>query len=292
MLNGLGEMELELELEGLGEFENELEGEFEGEFESEFEGEFENELEGEFEAELEGEFESEFEGEGEFEFESPHNPVNRIYPDAMMEHLGRAAMEAESEFEAAEHFLPLISLAASKLLPLAAKALPKIAGKVLPRVARAITRATPAMTRHVGHITRALHRNPQTRRLVRVIPSVARRAVTSIAKHVAAGHPMSPHKASRILARERRRVLGNPRIVRSVLHRAKQMDRRFHRHGGHLRPAGGHLHGAGGHLHAAGGAPLHARHAHRRVASLGLHGGGAVCPTCGRRRGQRRCVCC
>ena len=42
-----------------------------------------------------------------------------------MEHMGLAAMEAESEFEAAEHFLPLIPMVASKLLPLAAKVLPK-----------------------------------------------------------------------------------------------------------------------------------------------------------------------
>src|SRR5271154_3687174 len=155
MANGLGEMELELE--GEGEFESECEGEFE--------------------------FENEFEGP---------NPVNRIYPDAMMEHMGLAAMEAESEFEAAEHFLPLIPMVASKLLPLAAKALPKIAGKLLPRVARVIARATPRLTRSVAHLTRALHRNPQTRHLVRVVPSVARRAVASIVKQAAAGRPVSP----------------------------------------------------------------------------------------------------
>src|SRR5580698_9971755 len=114
MYTGLGEMELELE--GFGEFE----------------AEDESELEGELESELEDEFEGEFETEMEFEAEGP-NPVNKIYPDAMMEHLGRAAMNAESEDKAAEHFLPLIPLVASKLLPMAARALPKIAGKVLPR---------------------------------------------------------------------------------------------------------------------------------------------------------------
>ena len=54
----------------------------------------------ELESELEMEGEGEFELEGEFE--SMAGPVSRVYPDAMMEHLGLAAMEAETEFEAAE----------------------------------------------------------------------------------------------------------------------------------------------------------------------------------------------
>src|SRR5581483_8067684 len=100
MLSGLGETESELE----GEFEAEFAGEFEGagEGELEFEGQFEGAGEGECEFEAEGEFESEFESELE-----GLNPASRIYPDAMMEHMGLAAMEAETESEAAEHFLPL-----------------------------------------------------------------------------------------------------------------------------------------------------------------------------------------
>ena len=38
-----------------------------------------------------------------------------------MEHLGQLAAESESEDEAAEHFLPLVGMAASKLLPVVAQ---------------------------------------------------------------------------------------------------------------------------------------------------------------------------
>jgi hypothetical protein len=279
MANGLGELEMELELEGLGEAEGEFESELETEFESELETEFESELEGEFESEFETEGEAELELEGEFE--SMANPVSRVYSDSMMEHLGRAAMEAESEFEAAEHFLPLIPLVASKLLPLAAKALPRIASKVIPRVARVITRATPRLTRGVAHLTRTLHRDPRKRHLVRVIPSVARRAVTSIAKHVAAGRPVSPRHAVRILARENRRVLGNPKIVRSVLRRSHLADRRYHRLGGFP-----HLYGS--HPSRTGGMPLHRRYA----PPYAVGGMPRVCPICGAGRGVRRVCCC
>jgi hypothetical protein len=326
MANGLGEMELEAFGEGEDEFESELEGELEGEYEGEFEGEFESELEGELEGEYEGEFEGEFEFESEFE--GP-NPVNRIYPDAMMEHMGLAAMEAESEFEAAEHFLPLIPMVASKLLPLAAKALPKIAGKLLPRVARVITRATPRLTRSVAHLTRALHRNPQTRHLVRVVPSVARRAVASIVKQAAAGRPVSPAAATRILKLQRRYVLGNPKIRRLALRRSKHMDRGFHRAGGFGLLPGAHgrtyAPGVGGRFPGrwAGGRWIGGRWVPGRwgqggwaprVRTVGFGPGGVpasglparfrspgavrvgasrTCPTCGgMRAGRRMCCCC
>lgn len=301
MYTGLGEMELELE--GYGEFE--------AEDESELEGELESELEDEFEGEFESEFENEFETEMEFEAEGP-NPVNKIYPDAMMEHLGRAAMNAESEDEAAEHFLPLIPLVASKLLPMAARALPKIAGKVLPRVARAITRVTPGLTRTVSNLTRTLHRNPHTRQLVRVVPSVARRAVTAIAKRTAAGHPTSPRQAAHILAREHRRVMHNPQILRSVLRRSKVMDHKHHRLTGYRYGTHGHQHPHGYHRRAAG-VPARVPGSYAGVGSRGTvgwrgaagwggspgwggapRGGSRTCPTCGTQRiqGVRRTCCC
>jgi hypothetical protein len=147
----------------------------------------------------------------------------------MMEHLAHAAMEAESEHEAAEGFLPLIGLAAGKLLPLAAKALPRVAGRVLPRVAQAINRVTPRLTRSVGHLTRTLYRNPRTRPLLRVLPSVARRTVGTLFRHAAAGRPITPRQAVRTMAWHRRRVLSNPHTVGRVLRRSRLMDGRYHR---------------------------------------------------------------
>jgi len=291
--------ELELELEGLGEFEDEYEGNLEGELEAEFE--FESELESELGSALEGEFES-----------SGPNPVSRVYPDAMMEHMGLAAMEAETEYEAAEHFLPLVPLVASKILPLAAKAAPKIAAKVLPRVARAVSHVTPRLTQGVTHITHALHRNPQTRHLVRTIPAVARRAVTRIARHAAAGHPVTPHHAARILRNEHHRIMRNPKLVHAALRHAHKMDRHYHRMGGLAVPARGTLaHVTASHLHRAAhphgtaphlrSAPTHPPHpaalAHRyatphlrRLAGMHPH----ACPTCGShlRQGRTCCCCC
>jgi hypothetical protein len=206
--------------------------------------------------------ESELEGEFEHEFEGEISPVTRIYPDAMMEHMAVAAMEAENEHEAAEGFLPLIPLIAGKLLPMAAKLAPKIAGRLLPQVARSISRLTPQLTRGVGNLARTLYRNPQTRPLLRTIPSTARRAVTAIAKQAMAGHPVSPRGALQVLARTNHRMLSSPKLVNTVMQRGNLLDRQAHRLSG--LPAGT-GHGPSG---AQGGAGR-------------LRMGGRVCPGCG-----------
>jgi hypothetical protein len=204
--------------------------------------------------------ESEFEGEQEFEGEI--SPVTRVYPDAMMEHMALAAMEAENEHEAAEGFLPLIPLIAGKLLPMAARLAPKIAGRLLPKVARSISRVTPQLTRGVGNLARTLYRNPQTRPLLRTIPSTARRAVTTIAKQAAAGHPVSPQDALQVLARTNHRMLTSPKLVNSVMQRARLLDGQAHRLSG--LPAGT------GHGVSA---------AHGIAGQIRM--GGQVCPGCG-----------
>jgi hypothetical protein len=78
------------------------------------------------ESECEAEAEYEDEGEAAGEFEAGLNPIRRVYPDALMEHLGHAATETEDEAKD-EAFI-------GALLPLAAK--------VLPKVGRAVMKAT------------------------------------------------------------------------------------------------------------------------------------------------------
>jgi hypothetical protein len=252
-------------------YESELEAELEDEFEAELEDETEDELEGEdflggilgegedflgsilgesedFLGDILGEGEDEFESEDEFEDEDEISPIRKIYPDAVMEHLGELAAESESEDEAAEHFLPLVGMAASKLLPVVAKAVAPTARRILPKVAKLIVKATPRLTRGIGTVAKALHRHPQTRHLLRVVPGIARRTVGQIAHHAARGGHITPHTAVRTLAHQARRVLGTPRHRAQALRRHNHLERRFHTRGGlgtahpHLR-YGRHLRG-------------------------------------------------
>jgi hypothetical protein len=205
---------------------------------SELEMEALPELAGELESELE--MESELEGAGEFEaeMESEISPIRKIYPDALMEHLGELAAEAETEQEAAEHFLPLIGMAASKLLPVVARAIAPAAKKALPRIAKSLTRVTPQLTKGIGKIARGLHRRPGTRPLLRAVPTIARRTVHSIARQVAQRRPVTPRTAVRTLAQQTQRVLSSPRQRANALRQHQRLDQRFHGRlgGGMVRP--------------------------------------------------------
>jgi hypothetical protein len=156
--------------------------------------------------------------EGEFEV----NPMRKIYPDAMLEHLGHAAAETQSEAEA--------EALAGAMIPFAAR--------IVPRAAPALTRATPGLVCGISGVVRGLHRSPSTRPLLRVVPAIVRRTALSIAQQAARGVPVTPQTAVRALARQTLRVLGSPQQSASAFRRSRVLDRQFHRiYGGMPRVA-------------------------------------------------------
>jgi hypothetical protein len=194
----------------LPEFEDELEGEVEYE---DFDlGGVISGLLGEGELEGEDEYEEEWEGEYEGEWEAMANPLRRVYPDAMMEHLGHAAAEAETEAEA-EAFV-------GALVPLAAG----LARKAAPHVAR----ATPHLVRGLSKVTHDLRRRPATRPLVQAVPTIAARTTRSLARQVARGRSITPRRAIRTLARQTAAVLRDPGTRRRVVSQARALDRSYH----------------------------------------------------------------
>jgi hypothetical protein len=150
--------------------------------------------------------------EYELEEETFANPIRRVYPDAMMEHLAHAAMETESEAEA-EAFI-------GALVPLAAR--------LAPRVAPVIARAAPGLVRAASGVVRTLRANPATRPLVRALPTILRRTTADIARQSARG-PVPADRAVRTLARQTRQVLCNPAQRQRALQRNVALDRRYHR---------------------------------------------------------------
>jgi hypothetical protein len=154
----------------------------------------------------------EYEWESEFEI----SPIRKIYPDAMMEHLGHAAAEAQGEAEAE-------SLAGA-IIPLAAR--------VIPQAAPTLARAMPALVSGVSGVVRRLHRDPATRPLVRVVPTIVRRTAADIAQTTSRGVAVTPQQALRILARQILRVLGSPQTSAQAFRRSRTLDRKFHRNGG------------------------------------------------------------
>src|SRR5262245_6081394 len=160
-----------------------------------------------------GSFLPDSEFEGEWEFEGEMNPLRRVYPDALMEHLGHAATVTESE-EEAEAFI-------GALVPLAAR--------MIPRIAPAVMRAAPQLVRGAANVTRVLRSNPATRQLVRTVPTIVRRTAASMAQQAAQGRQITPARAMQTLSRQTARVIGNPSQCVQVYRRSRALDRQHHR---------------------------------------------------------------
>lgn len=209
----------------------------------------------------EGELESEWgelEGAHELELEFEASPAQLANAFAEMEHEGHAASEAANEQEAAEHFLPLIGLAAKFVLPklagLAAKklgglAMKKIGGKLIGKVGgqllrrfgpRLLNRVAPQLTRGIANVTRTLFRNKSTRPLIHAMPRIARQTVARLGTQIARGRRITPQTAVRMLAQQTARTLANPRLLAQTYQRSLAQDRRYHQRTRRIlgRPAG------------------------------------------------------
>jgi len=150
-----------------------------------------------------------FEGGGDFEEFEDYEAGDL----EEMEYLAEMAAEAESDAEA-DAFI-------GALIPLAAQLLPKaisIGRKVLPGLIKGAVR-----------VGRRLRRSPTARRLVRTIPTLARRTARTLASRVASGKPVNARVATRVLAGHTARMLRDPRAVRRCLRICRMRSRRARR---------------------------------------------------------------
>ncbi len=177
--------------------------------------------------------ESEFEFEGAFEAEWETTPQayrqsfgeHEAAPSAaLMEHLGHAAAEAESNGEAFAFLAPLLPLAL-KALPLAGKAL-GIGAKLLPKAAAQVAKVAPKLIKGVNAAAKTLRNNPATKPLVQALPQVVRRTAADLAKQAASGTPLNGNVAVRALANQTAQLLGNPQSAVQAMGRARALDRK------------------------------------------------------------------
>ena len=177
---------------------------------------------------VESEFESSLEGEWEVTPQAFHQSFvqREAGPSAaLMEHLGHAAAEAESNGEAFAFLAPLLPLA-MKALPLAGKAL-GMGAKLLPKVASKVVKVAPKLIKGVNAAAKSLRSNPATKQLVQALPQIVRRTTADLAQQVAQGQPITGNGAVRALANQTAQVLGNPQAALQALDRAKSIDQKI-----------------------------------------------------------------
>lgn len=151
--------------------------------------------------------------EGEFEDEYEINPILKVYPAKVtagaMEHLGRAAAEAEDATHA-EAFV-------GAMVPL---------GFQLARnLGPSLIRATPQLIKGAANITRVLRSDPATAPLVRMLPGILRGTFQNMA---ASGRQPTPPAAVRTLATQAARTLTDPNRCVRAYRRSQALDRGYH----------------------------------------------------------------
>ena len=165
----------------------------------------------------------EFEGFGESEFftdsfyETP--PSESRQASVLMEAMVDQLAEAEGEQEA-DQFLPILAA----LAPLAMKALPAI-GRV---VAPALRKAVPQIARGVMKVGRQLARQPETRQLVRALPTITRNVVTDLAQTARRTGQVNQGTVARAIARQTTNVLQTPETRRRVIQRNRRLCERVY----------------------------------------------------------------
>jgi len=152
------------------------------------------------------------ETESQLELELEINPVGPVDTEMLMEHLGHAAAETESDHEA-EAFI-------GALIPLAAQ--------LVPQAAPAISRVAPQLIRGAVRVGQTLRRDPRSRPMVRALPAIVTRTARTFARDARRGRPITPQYAVRALARNTARTLGDPAERTRVQRRSRRIDRRYH----------------------------------------------------------------
>ncbi len=183
---------------------------------------------GESDPEAWGESELVFEDhEGSWEW-SPETAYE-VQVEAIMEHLGHAAAQAETEEEAFAFLAPLLPLAAKAVGGLAAKALP-VAAKGLAKVGGGLLKkAAPHMLRGVKGLASNLFKSKARRPLLRAVPQIVRKTAQNVVRQAASGRRVTPQTAVRTLAQTAQRTLNNPQQLVRAYRRSKSFDRRMHR---------------------------------------------------------------
>jgi hypothetical protein len=253
-----GEYEDELEGEYEDEYEHELEFELESEYEDEYEFELEGEYEDEYEAEGEFEWEGEFESEeflrriGRVVRNPIFRQIARVAVPAIAGAVGGPAagmvaravtsrvlregeeeyegeFESEFEYEAGARPASAATAAAEALAAAASRASSEAEAEAYigaatvnalsARDRRALERLLPHMVHGTAVLTRILRRRRSTRPAVRAVPTIVNRTGNALSRRSAAGMPVTPRVAGRVMAAQTRRVLGNPRTAARAIQR-------------------------------------------------------------------------
>jgi hypothetical protein len=100
---------------------------------------------------------------------------------------------------------------------------------ISPRDRRALRRYLPAVVKFTALISRILRKRRRTRRAVRALPTIVRRAVKDLRRQAAKGVPITRKRAISATAKHARRVLKSPKACTAAIARNLKVSRAYKR---------------------------------------------------------------
>jgi hypothetical protein len=76
---------------------------------------------------------------------------------------------------------------------------------------------SPTLSSGAARLTKLMKNNPATKPLVKVVPSIAKKTVATLARKAAKGKPVTPAIAKRVMAKHTMRVLSSPRELTKAI---------------------------------------------------------------------------
>jgi hypothetical protein len=163
--------------------------------------------EGEFEDEFSGETEAEGEAEMTHEIAAHELTHNEAVAEMMAEAASHEMHEGEAEAMVGAAAVTVIS----------------------PSDRRALRKILPHMIRGTAILTRILRKRRATRPVVRVVPTIVRRAVKDLKRQAARGIPITRKRAAVAAAKQVRKVLSSPKACAAALTRNVKVSRAYKR---------------------------------------------------------------
>jgi hypothetical protein len=165
-------------------------------------------------------------GEEEYEGEEEWEAEDEMESEAEME---QEIAQPESESEAEAEYLASLACKAHSEAEAEAMIGASTAAVLSRRDRRALLKVLPHMVRGTAILTRVLRKSPDTRPAIRAVPTIVRISGSQLARRAARGRPITRKSAARVMARNTRRILGNPRLCTAAMKRNVRSARTIRR---------------------------------------------------------------
>lgn len=101
--------------------------------------------------------------------------------------------------------------------------------QVLANAPKKVKKQAPTITKAMTRVVKALRKTPQGKKIVRVIPEITKKTAATLAMKAKKGKPVTKATAIRTVAKQTKKVLGNPKRAAAAIAKNKAKQKQFNK---------------------------------------------------------------